>query len=357
MLKIFYSMSGEGRGHAVRVMTLTEALRKKNYQIHLFAPAAAYDFLAPIYADSEVSITRIPELVFKYNAQGKVAYGSTGWHTLHYMLTRRWRFRHVAQMFRDEQPDLVLVDFEPGLPRLANQFGVPWVSLDHQNFLRTYDLSSLPSRLRWHLWYMSLIVSLYGSRPRHRIVSSFYFPPLRAGLQNVTQIGPLFRSQVREAQTHDAGHITVYLRRGIVSNVHEALLQSGRKVEIFTSESLPSQANLDYFPITPERFIDSLRQCSMLLTTAGNQLLGEALFLGKPVLVMPEPNNVEQEINGHFLTQNGGGLSVPMEDLNKEMLLKFLAEREKYLLSEVQRQRLDGLEKTLQVLQEITTSL
>jgi len=357
MLKIFYSMSGEGRGHAVRVMTVTEALRQKNYQIHLFAPAQAYEFLAPIYQGTAVKITRIPELVFKYNAQGKVAYGITFFHMLHYVVTRRWRFRHVAQLFRQEKPDLVLVDFEPGLPRLARQFGVPWVSLDHQHFLRTYDLSSLPKRLRWHLWYMSFIVSLYGSRPCHRIVSSFYFPPLRTGLQNITQIGTLFRSVVRNAQTSDAGHVTVYLRRGIVPNVRDALLKCGRKVEIFTSNPETSQDNLEYFPITPDRFIDSLRQCAMLLTTAGNQLLGEALFMGKPVLVMPEPNNIEQEINGHFLTQDGGGLSVPMEQLSSQVLMDFLAKREHYLLDETQRKRLDGLETTLDVLDEVMKSL
>ncbi len=350
-------MSGEGRGHAVRVMTVTEALRKKKYQIHLFAPACAYDFLAPLYQDTEVKITRIPELLFQYNAQGRVAYGSTFFHTLKYIIMRRWRFRHVAQLFREEKPDLVLVDFEPGLPRLANQFGVPWVSLDHQNFLRTYDLSSLPSHLRGHLGYMRFIVSLYGARPRHRIVSSFYFPPLRSGLQNVTQIGPLFRAAVRDAQTTDAGHITVYLRRGIVPNVREALLQSGRKVEIFTSQMETSHDNLVYFPITPDRFIDSLRQCSMLLTTAGNQLLGEALFLGKPVLVMPEPNNVEQEINGHFLTQDGGGLSIPMRHLTTEIVQDFLANREQYWLTEARRKRLDGLQKTLEVLEAVEKSI
>ncbi len=357
MLTIFYSMAGEGRGHAARALTITEALRTRHYRLHLFAPAQAYDFLEPVYRNTEVKITQIPELVFQYTAQGRVAYLRTCLHMLHYVMTRRQRFQAVAQAFVTEQPDLVLVDFEPGLPRLANQFGVPWVSLDHQNFLRTYDLSSLPRRLRWHLGYMQLAVSLYGSRPHHRIVSSFYFPPLRPGLRAVTQVGTLFRDSVRLAKTQDAGHITVYLRRALSANVQEALRNSGRTVHVFTAQPQADENNLHFFAITPDHFIESLCQCSMLLTTAGNQLLGEALYLGKPVLVMPEPSNPEQEINGHFLHTSGGGCSVPMEQLNAQILQTFLQQAHSYRLPETERQRLDGLPKTLEVLEGILESI
>ena len=44
-----------------------------------------------------------------------------------------------------------------------------------------------------------------------------------------------------------------------------------------------------------------------VVSTAGNQLVGEALYLGKPVLVMPERVNFEQAINAHYLEQSGAG--------------------------------------------------
>lgn len=352
MATIFYSMAGEGRGHASRVRAISDALRLRGHRLRLFAPAQAYDFLEPLYRDSEVRITRIPGLVFDYTAGGQVDYRRTGMRALRYWLRRPQWSKTIQEAFQQEQPDLVISDFEPELPRQANRIGVPWLSLDHQNFLRTYDLSRLPLWLRMHSGYMAAIVAAYGNRARRRIVSSFYFPPLRAGIRNVTQIGVIFRDAIRHAVPGDAGHVTVYLRRGIPENVRRALLACGRPVHIFSPGEPRQQENLHYHPIQPDQFVENLTHCSVLVTTAGNQLLGEALYLGKPVLAMPEKGNYEQEINGFFLNECGGGRSLPMQDVDSELLREFLANTDGYRLSESHRQRLDGLPTALDTVLE-----
>jgi hypothetical protein len=53
--------------------------------------------------------------------------------------------------------------------------------------------------------------------------------------------------------------------------------------------------------------MEDLAGCDAVVSTAGNQLVGEALFLGKPMLVMPEAWNFEQSVNAHFLEQSGAG--------------------------------------------------
>ncbi len=363
MATIFYSMAGEGRGHAARVRAVTEVLRA-DHRIHLYAPEQAYDFLEPIYRGSEVRVTRIPGLVFQYsrgtgqdNGREQVAYFRTLLHTGKYLATR-WRWaKPVVADFIAYRPALVISDFEPELPRLANRFGVPWISLDHQNFLRTYDLSPLPPKLRSHLWYMRAVVAAYGNGACHRVVSSFYFPPLRSGLEKVTQVGLMFRAELHQAQPADAGHITAYLRRGLSSNVRQALAECGRPVHIFTSMPEPMQGNLQFYKVNPDTFTHSLSQCAALVTTAGNQLVGEALFLGKPVLAMPEPGNIEQEINGYFLNACGGGISMPMPRLSSTVLRNFLANSGQYRLDETYRQRLDGLPETTRVLRNLLATL
>ena len=59
-------MAGEGRGHAVRVMTLVEHLRP-NHELVLFAPGDAYEFLVKTYDTARmenVRLVRIPGLNF-----------------------------------------------------------------------------------------------------------------------------------------------------------------------------------------------------------------------------------------------------------------------------------------------------
>ena len=58
MAKIFYSMAGEGRGHAVRVMTLVEHLRQQ-HELVLFAPGDAHEFLEKAYGAGQFESVRL----------------------------------------------------------------------------------------------------------------------------------------------------------------------------------------------------------------------------------------------------------------------------------------------------------
>jgi len=70
--------------------------------------------------------------------------------------------------------------------------------------------------------------------------------------------------------------------------------------------------------------LEDLAASQALITTAGNQLVGEALFLGKPVLAMPEKGNYEQHINAFYLKQSGLGTTVEMDMLTSERVKFFL---------------------------------
>ncbi|NJK88916.1 MAG: hypothetical protein HC923_05585 [Myxococcales bacterium] len=52
------------------------------------------------------------------------------------------------------------------------------------------DLSSLPATLRFHATTLGWIVRfVYRHPPIATVVSSFYSPPLKPGVQNVRQVG------------------------------------------------------------------------------------------------------------------------------------------------------------------------
>ena len=72
MATIFYSLAGEGRGHATRVRTIVEQLRSE-HRFVIFAPGDAFDMLAPLYAESDVVVQRIEGLRFAYGADNSVS--------------------------------------------------------------------------------------------------------------------------------------------------------------------------------------------------------------------------------------------------------------------------------------------
>ncbi|MGB8266465.1 MAG: glycosyltransferase family protein [Candidatus Velthaea sp.] len=340
MATIFYSLAGEGRGHATRVRTIVEHLRSE-HRFVIFAPGDAYEMLAPLYAGSGVRVTRIPGLQFEYTARNTLSPWRTTRGVLGYLSRLPQLIARLQREIERERPDLVLTDFEPALPRAAQRSGVPFVSLDHQHFLVASDLSRLPAPLRRRAARMGALVGLYYRGQAATIVSSFCFPGLRPGMERALEVGPLLRPQVLEARAEHGAHLVVYVRKFGSERLIEALAGTGREVRAYGWGAQPSRGKVRFFAIDERRFVEDLATSYALITTAGNQLLGEALYLGKPVFALPEPNNPEQLIHGHLLANERTGEWLAFDEVSTPALERFLDRVESYR-SQIVRERLNG---------------
>lgn len=334
MAKIFYSMAGEGRGHAVRVRTLTELLRGE-HELHLFAPDDAFEFLSRFYdaAGPSVRLLRIPGLRFHYTSSRLDLTKSifAGLKYAGYDLHRL--VRALARRIELESPDLVITDFEPALPRAARRVGVPVLSLDHQYMLRAFDLSTLPGSLQRYAWAMSFAVWLYYHQQQRTVVSSFYTPPLKPGWEHVTCVGPMIRDDVAR-QTPVRGDFALsYLRKCTPRHAIEALKAASMPVKVYGLGERPPEANLTFHPISEVTFVEDLAGCRAVISAAGNQLLGESLFLGKPFFAIPEKHHHEQLINAHFLRASGAGDWTTLETFGADDLQRFLSRLEEFELA------------------------
>jgi len=357
MARIFYSMAGEGRGHAARVRTLVEQLRHE-HELTLFASDEAYDFLARCYAaedqNSHVRLMRIPGLRFHYTNRKLDL-----WRTISGGLY--YAFRGLPQLvaafrrrIQAEQPDLIISDFEPALPRAATAERIPYISLDHQQVLRVYDLRSLPQSLQWQAWFMSWAVWLYYTPQTEIITSSFYQLPLKAGWERVHQVGPLIRAEVALARPTEGDYLLSYLRPNTPENLLDVLNSAGRPIKVYGLGERAPQGHLTFCPIHETRFVEDLANCQAVICAAGNQLLGESLFLGKPVLALPETQHHEQRINAHYLQEMGVGQWTTLETLSPEIVADFLSQLPQYRQRLKERRgQFDGTADTLQIIQEV----
>lgn len=348
MAKLFISLSGEGRGHATRVRALVEVLAPE-HEIHVFAPGDAHAFLGPLYAGTSVRVHELPGLRFGYDASERLNYLQTARELLAYLRSLPRTIKTLSERLRREQPDLVITDFEPALPRAARQCGCPFLSVDHQHFLRICDLRQLPLSLRWRAAYLAVAVGAYYRGQAETIVSSFYFPPLRRGLAGVTQVGVLLRQAVRQARPRLGSHLAAYWRRAVPEAVLAVLEQTGLQTRVYGLGARPARGRVSFHPISETAFLEDLASCTALLCTAGNQVIGEALYLGKPVFALAETGNFEQAINAFFLRASGAGDALWMEEFSAARLHLFLARLERYR-ARIRPDRLDGLPEVLAIL-------
>lgn len=360
MARIFYSMAGEGRGHAARVRTLVEHLRSE-HELTLFAPDDAYDFLSRCYGPENnvpnVCLTRIPGIRFHYS-QRRLDLAKTIASGLYYAGRELPRLvRAFRRRIRAERPDLIISDFEPGLPRAARAERVPAMALDHQHVLRAYDLSALPKDLQWHAWSMSWAVWLYYPRMTEVVTSSFYTLPLKPGWQHVHQVGPLIRPEVEHVEPLNGDYLLSYLRANTPESVLQSLESLNCPIKVYGLGERAPQGRLTFCPIHEQKFVVDLAGSRGVICAAGNQLLGESLYLGKPVLAVPEASHHEQCINATYLKQMGVGDWSLLESLDSGILQSFLTRlplfRER--LQEL-RGQLNGTADAIQVIQSVLSS-
>ena len=323
MSRLIYALSGEGRGHATRARTVIDELRSE-HAITVYTYGQGAELLGPIYRGTDVEVRELPGLRFSYSQDGSLDYMRTGMSTLPFLRALPEHVAGVCKQLERAAPALVITDFEPVVPRAAARLGIPFVSLDHQHFLLAYDLRALPLRLQLYASWLAPWVALYYSGQAHTLISSFYAAPISRHARNVTRVGVLLRREVLRAQPVHGSHLLVYLRRHVAGDLLRALAACGREARVYGLGPLPRMGKLSFHAVHPTRFTEDLASCSALVCTAGNQLVGEALYLRKPVLAVPETGNFEQAINAHFLTESGMGESEAMHRLDAERLLGFL---------------------------------
>src|SRR3546814_17961876 len=78
------------------------------------------------------------------------------------------------------------------------------------------------------------------------------------------------------------------------------------KVRVYGTRRRGEDDNLDFRAPSVQGFIDDVAGCRAVLSTAGNQLIGEALHFGKPVLALPEPA-LEQRLKASMPERMGVG--------------------------------------------------
>ncbi len=336
-MRILYGVFGYGRGHATRALSILPDLCRR-HEVTVLAGGDAYDAIAPTRP-----AVRIPTLRYEYGGDGRRSLSRTFGENFGHVQDLTWRgpsYREVERFVRDLAPDVAICDAEPWTHAVAARLGIPRISFDHFGIL-AYCRPAIP----WHDRLRSFRdVTAYRSlmgRPDRIIVSSFY----EAGPHDprIRFVGPLLRQEVLQRQARRGDHLLVYLNKGayqLTPRVRRALEALRFPVVVYGTPYRGIEGNLDFRVPSNEPFLEDLASCRAVFSTAGNQLVGEAIWLGKPMLVMPE-HTVEQRLNAAAVERLGVGMQVGHTEIDSAAIERFLA-REDGFRDSIRRAVRDG---------------
>lgn len=126
------------------------------------------------------------------------------------------------------------------------------------------------------------------------------------------------------ASVSDEGFILSYLRRHTPFQVIDALACCGLPVRVYGLGSRDNVGAVSFHAIDDRRFVEDMAASRAIVSAAGNQLIGEAMHLGKPLLVLPENAHAEQMMNSHFLADSGCGTFTPLEEIERDTVAAFV---------------------------------
>jgi uncharacterized protein (TIGR00661 family) len=321
-MRIAYGVMGYGRGHAMRTSSVLPALMQE-HDITVFAGGDAYEVLAPRF-----QTVRIPTIGYVYNDGGSHSLSRTVSRNLAPMsdlLLRGPGLEQVEREFSERGIQLAISDSEAWTHRAARHLGLPRISFDHVGII-AYCKPHFPP----DLWLQGMrdawgYRSLMGD-PDRILISSFYrAEPRRA---DTRMVGPMLRDEVLciARPPGEGQHLLAYFNKGAhqyLPQVDRALRLLDLPVIVYGTPYRGRSDNLDFRAPSAEWFVHDLAHCRAVISTAGNQLIGEAIHFGKPILALPE-NAFEQRLNAHLIERMGIGMRADLLQLTPSDVDRFL---------------------------------
>jgi uncharacterized protein (TIGR00661 family) len=351
-VRIAYGIHGYGRGHATRTLALLPELARR-HDLLILAGGEAHAAIWP-----DFPVLRIPTLGYHYGRAAK----RSNWRTLRGnfsrvldLLLRGPAYQMVLEAVRDFRPDVVISDAEAWSHRAARHLGIPRIGFDHFGIL-AYCKPPMPWRDRLLSRRDVLVYRALMGQPQRVLISSFYeAPPQRPGVHIV---GPILRPELHRLQATRGAYLLAYFNNGahqLTCDVEQALRSAGRRVVVYGTARQGVQGNLEFRSPSNLPFLEHLAGCRAVITTAGNQLVGEALHLRKPLLVFPE-DCVEQRLNAAAVERMGIGMRLDLKRLTADVINEFLAREEGYRAA-AERWARDGRHQALDAIERFLCEL
>jgi uncharacterized protein (TIGR00661 family) len=305
-MKILYGVVGEGMGHAMRSRVVLEHLVGLGHEIEIMASGRASDFLGKQFEGTN----RIHGLHMIYE-ENRVRRGKTLWSNVLTGITGTPKnIQAYFQLIAEFRPDLVISDFESWTYLYAKAHRLPIISIDNMQIInRCTHPPEVIAGDEADFRFTKAFVK--GKLPfcDHYLVTTFFRPEVRK--DKTTLVPPILRPEILAVKPTRGDHLLVYQTGEGNEGLADILKQAGIECRVYgmrrsiTEDQV--EDNLRYRPFSEKGFIDDLASARAVVAGGGFTLMGEAVYLHKPMLAIPLERQFEQVMNSRYLEREGYG--------------------------------------------------
>jgi len=315
-MKVLFIVQGEGRGHLTQAISLEEMLLRNGHEVvevlvgksnsrqlpgffnrNIQAPVKRFfspNFL-PTPANKRVSLTRS----IVYNVMRIPVYMRS--------------IIYINRRIEESGADLVINFYEllTGMTYLLFSPSVPQICIGHQYLFLHRDFE-FPDKNAFSLMMLRFFTRLTAIGSKEKLALSFCSmePDLKA---NIHVVPPLLRREVLGCETTDGDYVHGYVvNSGFGGSIIEWHKEHAHiPLHFFWDKSDEPEVykvddTLSFHQLDDVAFLRYMAACKAYATTAGFESVCEAIFLGKPLLMVPA--HIEQDCNAYDAMRNGAGI-------------------------------------------------
>lgn len=324
-MKYIFIVQGEGRGHLTQAITLEKLLRKNGHEVveilvgksksrkipEFFkrkTQAPIREFFSPNFIPSQKNKkANIPKSIV-YNILNLGKYIKS--------------MSFINKRIKESNADIVINFYEllTGLTYLIYNIQTPQISIGHQYLFLHKDIK-LPQNNSTGIFLLNLYTRLTSIGSCKRLALSFRRMD-NDNQKKIHVIPPLLREEVLKLTPGNKGYIHGYMLNSGFSEYITKWHNRNKNIPLrfFWDKKGADKIEkidetLSFYNIDDVEFLNQMKDCMAYASTAGFESICEAIYLGKPILMVPA--HIEQECNAFDAMQSGVGIADESFDLNK----------------------------------------
>lgn len=321
-MRILYGVVGEGMGHAMRSRVILEHLVRQGHDITIMTSGRAVDYLQQRFPH----VARIHGYHMIYE-DNRVRMGKTiGSNIVQGLAGLPQNIAAYFKLIANDRPEVVISDFESWTYLYGKAHGLPVFSIDNPQMI--HRCAHAPALLAGFEQDFELAKAFVkGKLPGcdHYLITTFFYPEVRK--PNTSLFPPILRPEILAAKPTSGEHLLVYQTAEGNDALAAALATTGMECRIYgmrrsiTEEHV--EGSLRYRPFSEATFIEDLASAKAVISGGGFTLMGEAVYLHKPMLSLPVGKQFEQILNAIYLEHLGYGMRA--RALDHDTLSQFMS--------------------------------
>lgn len=326
--KYILVVQGEGRGHMTQAISLYELLLEQGHTVAavILGSSGTRDIPQFFFDKVKAPIHKVISPNFSCDKKNKsINITRSLIDNVLKLKTFKKSLRQMDAILQEHQPD-VIINFFDLLLGLYYRFYKPkfkMVCIAHQYIYFHPDFEFPKGHLLDRL-AIKLFTRLTAFGSSKNLALSFY--KIYTNHSNVVVVPPLLRKEVFDLKVQTEDYFLVYLvNRGYfeeILNWHQ--LNPQKEIHCFTDK--PESIYEDYtfnkeklfiHRINDQLFLEKMSKAKGLASSAGFESVCEAMYLGKPVLMVPIQGHFEQFCNSRDAHRAGAGIYDSTFDLTR----------------------------------------